>query len=140
MADLSRLSILVFSEKPNEFLLRHTGLYIRYTDGSFPRFVHIVGPAGEYRFDVRGEDYEPLKRGKFDAEIHVASIRETPDTLVGVLSTVLMRNNHPEFNCHLWVDMGLDRLKALGYISPETYEDATGRMVEVLMEADDMRF
>lgn len=53
------IDIIVYRGSPLDYPhYRHTGLWLRFADGSPPLLVHIVGPRGEFVFETR-QDHTP---------------------------------------------------------------------------------
>ena len=133
------ISIAVFKGDPVDYQkYRHTALWIRFRDGSPAILAHIVGPPGEFEFQVR-EHYDPSQSASLAKIVDVGylQVRTTSTQLRSALRAIPINNSDPEFNCQTWIETVLKRLKDRNLLSNESYENGVDGMVDAIAEAED---
>lgn len=59
------------------------------------------------------------------------------DQMIDILRAVPVRNWDAEFNCQIWVEAALRRLRDLRLVSGEDYTRGVDGMVDAISEAED---
>jgi hypothetical protein len=133
------ISILVFKGEPLDYQrYRHTSLHISFTDDQDPFVAHAVGPPGEYEFQIR-KPYDSTESQGIVRTVRVDNslVSVGRAQLINVLRAVPVRNRDAEFNCQIWVEAALRRLRDLRLLSSEAYTEGVDGMVDVIAEAED---
>ena len=133
------ISILVFKGEPLDYQrYRHTSLHISFTDDQDPFVAHAVGPPGEYEFQIR-EPYDSTESQGIVRTVRVGDLLVSVGRvqMIDVLRAVPVRNWDVEFNCQIWVEATLRRLRDLRLLSSEGYTEGVDGMVDAIAEAED---
>ena len=133
------LSILIFKGEPLDYQrYRHTSLHITFPDPQEPLVAHAVGPPGEYEFQIR-EPYDSIESQGIVRTVKVGSslVSVVHDQMIDILRAVPVRNWDAEFNCQIWVEAALRRLRDLRLVSGEDYTRGVDGMVDAISEAED---
>ena len=133
------ISIIVFKGEPLDYQqYRHTSLHVSLPDEQDPFVAHTVGLPGEYEFQIR-EPYDSTKSQGIVRTVRVgdslAAIKRAH--MVEILRAVPVRNWDAEFNCQIWVEAALRRLRDLRVLSGEAYADGVDGMVDAIAEAEE---
>jgi len=133
------ISILVFKGEPLDYQrYRHTSLHISFTDDQDPFVAHAVGPPGEYEFQIR-EPYDSTELQGIVRTVTVENSLASVDRgqMVEVLRAVPARNYDSEFNCQIWVEAALRRLRDMRLLGSEAYTEGVDGMIDAIAEAED---
>lgn len=133
------ISILVFRGEPLDYQrYRHTSLHISFTDDQDPFVAHAVGPPGEYEFQIR-EPYDSTELQDIVRTVTVGNSLASVDRgqIIEVLRAVPVRNYDAEFNCQIWVEAALRRLRDMRLLGSEAYTEGVDGMVDAIAEAED---
>ncbi|KAK8206260.1 hypothetical protein IWZ01DRAFT_71370 [Phyllosticta capitalensis] len=117
---------------------RHTALWFSFGDGSPPVVIHAVGSPHAFTLEVL-QNYFPDTSANFAGEVEVGHLRcsMTKAYLVFFVSQTPINNLDREFNCQVWVEQALARLKAANLLTGEQYEFGVDGMTTLIMEATD---
>ncbi|KAK8183672.1 uncharacterized protein BKA78DRAFT_356835 [Phyllosticta capitalensis] len=117
---------------------RHTALWFSFGDQSPPVVIHAVGSPHAFTLEVL-QHYFPDTSGNIAGEVEVGHLRRpmTKAYLVFFVSQTPIDNLDREFNCQVWVERALARLKAANLLTEEQYERGVDGMTTVLLEATD---
>jgi hypothetical protein len=133
------INILIFKGEPLDYQrYRHTSLHISFPDEQDPFVAHAVGPPGEYEFQVR-EPYDSSELQGLVRTVKVGNLSTSiaREQLIEILRAVQVRNWDVEFNCQIWVEAALRRLRDLRILSGEAYTEGVDGMVNAIAEAED---
>lgn len=133
------ISVLVFRGEPLDYQrYRHTSLHISFTDDQDPFVAHAVGPPGEYEFQIR-ETYDLPESQGIVRTVQVGNplLSIGRAQLIDLLRAVPVRNWDAEFNCQIWVEAVLRRLRDMRLLSSEAYTEGVDGMVDAIAEAED---
>lgn len=133
------ISVLVFKGEPLDYQrYRHTSLHISFADDQDAFVAHAVGPPGEYEFQIR-EPYDSTESQDIVRSVKLgdslASVGRTP--LIEILRAVPVRNYDAEFNCQIWMEAALRRLRDMHLLSSEAYTEGVDGMVDAIAEAEE---
>ncbi|KAK8227647.1 hypothetical protein HDK90DRAFT_514147 [Phyllosticta capitalensis] len=131
--------VAVFRGEPiDQAQWRHTALSFSFGDQSPPIVIHAVGSPHAFTLEVK-QNCRPESEVKFAQAIQVGQLRGpmTNAELVFFMSQTPINNLDREFNCQVWVEQALARLKAANHLTGEQYERGVDGMTTVLMEATD---
>lgn len=119
------ISILIFKGEPLDYQrYRHTSLHITFTDQQEPFVAHAVGPPGEYEFQIR-EPYDSTEVQGIVRSVIVGDslVPVGREQMIDILRAVPVRDWDVEFNCQIWVEAALRRLRDLRLLSSEGYTE-----------------
>ncbi|KAK8236499.1 hypothetical protein HDK77DRAFT_292330 [Phyllosticta capitalensis] len=117
---------------------RHTALWFSFGDQSPPVVIHAVGSPHAFTLEVK-QNCRPESEVKFAKAIQVGHLRGpmSKAELVFFVSQTPINNLDREFNCQVWVEQALARLKAANHLTKEQYEFGFDGMMTAVMEATD---
>lgn len=133
------ITILIFKGEPLDYQrYRHTSLHVTFPDQQEPFVAHAVGPPGEYEFQVR-ELYDSTEVQGIVRTVKVGAslVPVDRDQMIDILRAVPVRNWDVEFNCQIWVEAAVGRLRDLRMLSSEAYTEGLDGMVDAIAEAED---
>jgi hypothetical protein len=133
------IAILVFKGDPLDYQrYRHTSLHITFPDHQNPFVAHAVGPPGEYEFQIR-EPYDSIESQGIVRTVVVGNslVSVERERMIEILRAVPVRNWDVEFNCQIWVEAAMRRLRDLRFLSGEAYTKGVDGMVDAIAEAED---
>jgi hypothetical protein len=133
------INILIFKGEPLDYQrYRHTSLYLSFADNQDPFVAHAVGPPGEYEFQIR-EPYDSTESQSIVRTVKVGNSLTSVGRgqLIDALQAIPVRNWDAEFNCQIWVEAALRRLRDLRMLSGEAYVEGVDGMVDAIAEAED---
>ncbi|KXS93527.1 hypothetical protein AC579_3009 [Pseudocercospora musae] len=138
MAGKAHLSIVVWKGDPVDFpQYRHTALCFRFPDSLTPITIHVIGPPGEYVYELRGSDDPAFNHGIAGiVNVGMLSKSTTDSHLDRILRAVPVGNSNPEFNCQIWVEKALKSLENLHLLTDEAYLRGVDGMVDIIAGAD----
>ncbi|KAJ5773961.1 hypothetical protein N7457_008857 [Penicillium paradoxum] len=132
-----QISLLVYKGVPVDFSeYRHTALHALYSEDEYD-WLHVVGahPFFEFQKDSKDPISEP--------PIAWIPVSTAPDSvtkamIVGACARTPVRNSNRDrdWNCQNWVGEALTELVNAGCLSHEELKVAIGKMVEVILEAE----
>jgi len=137
--DPAYISILVFKGEPLDYQrYRHTSLHMSFTDDQARFVAHAVGPPGEYEFQIR-EPYDATESQGIVRTVTVGNSLASVDRgqMIEVLRAVPVRNWDVEFNCQIWVEAALRRLRVMRLLSSEAYAEGVDGMFDAIADAED---
>ena len=135
----AHVSIAVYKGDPIDSQeYRHTSLHFQFQDQSPTLLAHIVGPSGDFQFQVRS-GYDPAASRNLAKLVNVGTlqVQTTSDQLTSALRAVAIKNHDREFNCQTWVENVLKMWKDRQLLSERDYDDGVDGMVEAIAEAKD---
>ncbi|KAK8155101.1 hypothetical protein IWX90DRAFT_54268 [Phyllosticta citrichinensis] len=145
----TQLKVYVFIGEPDDFKkLRHAALWFETGDDLTSFLIHVTKlQATEstptayrafYHVDVN-RSFNPLRSLKIVGSVNLGPLEKqiTSTQLADFLSETPVDNSDPEFNCQVWVQGALQRLKDKGYLSEEQYEKGFDGMIKFVSEATD---
>lgn len=133
------ISIAIYEGNPLDYQeYRHTALFASFANGNPSALVHVVGPPGEYEFEIT-DDYDPSRSRSLAKAVDVGSlsVQASRAQVIRVLEAVPVDNDDHEFNCQTWVEAALRKLAELSMLKRELYTQGVDGMVDAIAEARD---
>ncbi|KAK7606534.1 hypothetical protein BKA81DRAFT_177433 [Phyllosticta paracitricarpa] len=132
------VSIIIFRGEPLDWQkYRHTALLFTFADETQSVMIHATGSRYAFRLETMSNRDPRLSRS-FAKEVDVGQIRfpMTKPRLVELISETPINNSDPEFNCQVWVENALQRLKGANQLSEDEYTKGVDGMIDATMEAE----
>ncbi|KAM0718125.1 hypothetical protein Q7P37_006457 [Cladosporium fusiforme] len=119
-------------------MYRHTSLFIKFANGNPSTLVHVVGPPGEFNFEHR-DSYDPSQSLSLAKTVDVGflSVQASRGQMIQIMRTIPVQNEEREFNCQMWVETALRKLKEMGMLASNLYTKGVDGMVDAIAEAED---
>ncbi|KAK7537152.1 uncharacterized protein J3D65DRAFT_368838 [Phyllosticta citribraziliensis] len=136
---IAHVSIVVFKSTPVDYQkLRHAALWFQFDDKSGSFVIHAVGVPSRFSVQV-DPTYDPLQSTKFAKQVDVGYLKRpmTSSQLQYLMRKTEVDNSDREFNCQVWVQKALERLKDDRQLSEEEYSNGLDGLVDATMEAED---
>ncbi|KAK7541389.1 hypothetical protein IWX49DRAFT_322009 [Phyllosticta citricarpa] len=131
-------NVIVYRGSPLDYQkYRHTALWFYFADGTTPALIHATGSRGDFGLQIVNVA-NPTLSATFVKKIEVGQLRfaMTKPRLVELVSETPINNSDPEFNCQVWVENALQRLKRSNYLSEDDYTKGVDGMIDATMEAE----